>query len=177
MNPIVKQEASRWGLIMASVSVIFYLIAYLFSLKLFVSIGVTTLLFAVNITLLVLAIRSAREQMEGFIEFKDAFTTAFVANVIASLIGTAVVIVIFNVLDPTAADEIQKIVIEQTIYWADRFGAPESQMEKMVEDLSSTNQFAIPNQVRGFFSGLLFSAAISAILAAFLKKNKPVIYE
>ncbi|TVQ77181.1 MAG: DUF4199 domain-containing protein [Flavobacteriales bacterium] len=175
MNPIVKQEASRWGLIMASVSVIFYLIAYLFSLKLFVSIGVP--MIAVNIILLVLAIRSAREQMEGFIEFKDAFTTAFVANVIASLIGTAVVIVIFNVLDPSAADEIQKIVIEQRIYLAERLKVPEPQIEKMVEDLSSINDFTIANQVRGFFIGLLFSAAISAILAAFLKKNKPVIYE
>ncbi|TVQ81573.1 MAG: DUF4199 domain-containing protein [Flavobacteriales bacterium] len=177
MNPIVKQEASKWGLAMASVSIVFYLLAYMFYLEWFASLAVTSVLFVVNVVLLVMAIRSVREQMDGFIEFKDAFTTAFVANVIASLIGTVVVIFIFNILDPDAAIAVGDIVLEKSVSMAERFGASDSDLEKMVEGLSTTNQFAVRNQVRGFFSGLLFSAAISAVLAAFLKKNKPVIYE
>jgi hypothetical protein len=174
MNPIVKQEASKWGLAMASVSILFYLIAYMFFLEWFASLAVTSVLFVVNIVLLVLAIRSVREQMDGYIAFKDAFTTAFIANVIASLIGTVVVIFIFNFLDPNAASAVSEIVLEKSVSMAERFGVADSDLEKMVEGLSTTNQFAVPNQVRGFFSGLLFSAAISAVLAAFLKKNKPI---
>ena len=173
LDPVIKKEASRWGLTLAAVNVLFYLVAYVAYRQMFVSFWGTMALFVVGIVLVIMGVNSVRKEYGGFIEFKEAFSTAFIVYLIASLILTVVIILLFNVVDPAAAVEIQDLTIENTIAVAERFGVDEKQLDEMIEKIESTNQYGIANQVRGFFTGLIITAILSAIIAAFMKKKRP----
>jgi hypothetical protein len=173
LDPVVKKEGSRWGLTLAAVNVLFYLVAYVAYRELFVSFWAASVLFVIGIGLVIMAVNSVKKEYEGYIEFKEAFSTAFLVYLIASLILTVVVILLFNVVDPSAAKEIQDMTIEQTIAFAERFGAQAEQLDDMIEKIESSNQYGVSNQVRGFFMGLIVTAIISAIIAAFMKKKRP----
>lgn len=174
INPVIKREASRWGLTVAAINIAFYLISYLANREWYVSILATSLLFLVNIVVLIVAVNQTKQGLGGYISFKEAFSVSFFTALIYSMIGTTFVIVLFNFVDPAAAQEIQNLTIERTIAMADRFGGDTEQIDEMIEGLESTPQFGVTQQVRGFFSGLIFSAILSAIIAAFMKKNPPL---
>lgn len=174
IDPVVKQETSRWGLTLAAINVGFYLVAYLFARDLFVNFFVTGTLFIVNIVILIVAVRAVKKAKEGFVSFKEAFSVAFLTSLIYSLISTAFVIILFNVIDPQAADEIQEKVIENTVAMAERFGGDVSDIDELIKSLEENNQFGTSTQVRGFFTGLLFSAILALIIAAFMKKDRPI---
>ncbi len=173
IDPIIKREASRWGLTLAAVNIAFYLVAYLGNRGWFVSITATSILFLINVVVLIVAVVQARQAMGGFITFKDAFSVSFFTALIYSMLGTVFIILLFNVVDPAAAIEIQNLTIENTIAMAERFGGNTDQIDEMIEALENTKQFGVKQQVSGFFTGLIFSAIMSAIIAAFMKKTPP----
>ncbi len=177
MNEIVKANASKYGLILAGISVGFALLAYLIDITLMVNMGLGISMWVLGLVVLVAAVIASKKGMGGFISFKDAFSTFIIGYIISALIGTTFLIVLFNVVDTGAADQLQEITIEKTIDMMEQFNVPEDQMLKQIEELEATSQFDIVNQVKGFFMAVVGYALIGLIVAAIVKKEKPLIYQ
>ncbi|MCC5916632.1 MAG: DUF4199 domain-containing protein [Cryomorphaceae bacterium] len=173
INPFVKSEASRWGLTMAAVNVGFYLIAFFINRELFANFWATTFLLLFNLAIMTVAALMAKQKMEGFIEFKEAFSVSFLAGLISSILITFVVIIMFNFVDTNAAAEVQDIILERTIAMAERFGGSTDQLDEIATQITENNSFSTGSQVKGFFRGLILYAIISLIIAAFMKKTRP----
>ena len=174
MNDAVKSAASKYGPTIAGISIAYTLVAYLIDMKLMVNTWAGISLWVVNFALLIIAVRAAKKAMDGFISFKNAFTTFIMTFVISSLLSTVFNIVLFAVVDPAAAQELQELTIETTISFMEKLGTPESELEKQVAAMEEANQFSMGNQVKGFFMGIVFYAILGLIVAAVMKKDKPV---
>lgn len=173
MNDAVKSAASKYGPIMAGIGIAYTLIAYLVDMKLMVNMWAGIGLWVVNFVLLIISVAAAKKAMEGFISFKDGFTTFIMTFVISSLLTTVFAILLFSVIDPSAAEELQELTIETTVSFMEKFGTPESEIEKQVTAMEENNQFSMGNQVKGFFMGVVFYAILGLIVAAVMKKDRP----
>ncbi len=173
MDSTIKSTASRFGLIIASIGIFYTLMAYLIDLQILVNTFAGIGLWLVNMILLIVAVFQVKKAFGGYISFKEAFSTFILTYIISSLVSAVFAILLFAVIDPEAADNVQELIIETTVNMMERFGAPEESITEQVEQLEATNQFSVVNQVKGFFTGIVFYAVIGLIVAAILKKNKP----
>lgn len=174
MNEAVKSAASKYGPIIAAIGIAYTLLAYLIDMHLMVNMWAGISLWLINFVLLIIAVSTAKKMMDGFISFKLAFSTFLLTFVLASLLTTVFAILLFGVVDTEAADQLQKLTIETSVSFMEKFGTPESEIEKQVAAMEENNQFSALNQVRGFFMGVVFYAIIGLIVAAVMKKDKPV---
>lgn len=157
------------GYIFGAISGGYTLVAYLFNLKLFTITWAGTVLFFIGILMMVLSITTARKAMDGFINFREAFVSSFITAFVGTLINTLITILIFNVIDRDAAQtviEMLSVKMEETM---ERFSVPQEKIDEALESLDKSFDFL--TQLRGFGLGLAFYAAVSAVLAAFMKKN------
>jgi len=173
MNDAVKNAASKYGPIIAGIGIAYTLVAYLLNMELMVNMWAGISLWIINFVLLIISVRAAKQAMGGFISFKNAFGTFILTFVISSLLTTVFAIVLFNVVDTEAAEELQELTIETTVSFMEKLGTPESEIEKQVANLEETNQFSLGSQVKGFFMGIVFYAILGLIVAAVMKKDKP----
>ena len=175
LTPEIKSQASKFGLISAAIIVGYTLVAYLVDMTLFTNTWLGALRFVVLIVLLVMAVNASKKLMGGYISFAQAFTASFITALIGSLVSTAFTIILFDVIDKEAATQITELAIESSIEMMESLGAADTEaIDKMVEELRSNNQYSAINQAKGFFYGLIFYAVISLIVAAFTKKNEPL---
>ena len=177
MNNLVKTTASRYGLIIAGIGISYTLLAYLIDLELLVNPYMGIGLWIVNFILLIVAVSTVKKSFGGFISFKDAFSTFLLTYAASALITALFSILLFSLIDPTAAERLHELIIESTVNMMEKFGAPEEQIETQVESLENNQQFSMVNQVRGFFMGIVIFAVIGLIVAAIMKKNKPEFIE
>jgi hypothetical protein len=66
--------------------------------------------------------------------------------------------------------------LDTSIYWAQKFGAPESSLDEVREKFNPedvTERFTIVGQLMGFGIGLIFYAIVAAISGLFVRKNQP----
>ena len=173
MNPIIRSNAVRFGTIAGAIAVVYSLIAYLAMPSLFTNMWMGIILGLAYLTILIIGTLQTRKAMEGYISFKDAFSTFFLSGLIFSIVNVTFGIVLFNLIDPDFANTLNEMVIESAVSMSERFGAPPSQIETMVAQMEENPQFTLMKQVKGFFYGLIFYAVLGAIVAAFVKKNKP----
>ena len=171
MKEEVKSNASRYGLIAAALTVAYTLIAYLTDLSLMVNPWTGIVLWVVGLIIYIMSVSQTKKAFGGFISFRDAFSSFILAYIIASLLATTFNILMFNVIDTKAAENLQEMTIETTVGMMERFGAPEQSIEETIEQMESSNQFSVLNMVKGFFWGIMIYAIIGLIVAAIMKKN------
>ena len=174
MNPIVKKNALNYGLMIAGINILYYLVGYIAYKELFVNWAGGLILLVTMIVINIIAVNSCKKEMGGYISFKDGFTAFFLTWLGASLIGTIFNIVLFSVVDPEFGREIQEMIIRSTIQMLENFNTPQEQVDQTLEQLKGQNQFSLPNQVRGFLTNLIVGAIIGLIVAAVMKKDRPM---
>ncbi|MDX1665980.1 MAG: DUF4199 domain-containing protein [Saprospiraceae bacterium] len=115
---------------------------------------------AIYIGLMVMAVRQHREEdLGGTIGFGRAFTVAFLAGLLAGLIGAAFNFVYINYIDPDYA----KTIIEESVRMYERMGLSEEQIDQA---LASMREGFEPG--RFLMNSLLYTGIMSAIVAAII---------
>lgn len=148
------------------------LVAYLVNLEWFTISWAGTVLFVLGIVMMILSINTTKKALGGYISFRNSFTSAFITAFVGSLINTVLTILIFNVIDRSAAENVVDLLSVKMETMMERLSVPQDKIDEAIENIGKA--FSPATQLRGFGIGLAFYAAISAVLAAFLKKNKPL---
>lgn len=120
----------------------------------------------------VLATSKNKSFFEGFLTFKQAFSSYFITAAVGILISQIVSLLLFNFIDPDAAIEIKKLTVETTISMMEGFGAPAENIAEAVENIENQNQFSPLNIIKSMAWAFLFQAVIGLIVALIMKKNK-----
>ena len=81
--------------------------------------------------------------------------------------------ILFNVIDPQAAETLTELTIESTRKMMEGFGAPEAQINETLQQMQDENQFSILNQLKGYGFQLILYALIGLIVALIFREKEP----
>ncbi len=170
-----RSTAMRYGMIWALFSILLGLITYLMgwtdpSSSLSAGSILTSIIsIALNITMLVLAIKYHRDkELGGFISFGRGFKTGMLTTLVFAVIATVWALIFFNFIATDMIDGIQDAMVEK---WEEQ-GLSDEQIEQAQ---SYTGFMSSPAFMVGatFVGSLIWGAILSLIVSAVLKKDQP----
>lgn len=173
MEKSLRSSAVQYGLYIGLILSAVTIVAYAVDLELLTKWWLGIVLFLVIIVIGIVSTAKAKSLLNGFISFKQAFTAWFTTIVVGILISTVVNILLFNVIDPEAAEIIKQNTIEATVSMMENFGTPQEAIDQAVIEIENTNQFAVGNLLKSLAWQFLFYAVIGLIVALIMKKKDP----
>ncbi len=163
----------KHGLYMGLASILYTFGTYilfpenLFNMKIGFIIG--TLIYIVFMTMSCIAERKANE---GFLEFGEAFKSAFVSYAIGAFIATMAMFVLFNFVDPSLIDQMKDYQVEMMNSMGEKFGMNEEQIAEMEAEVDRTeNPLNFSGSMMGYLFNLIIGGIISAIIGAITKRS------
>ena len=130
------------------------------------------MIFVIYITIGIVLLSKTKKELKGIFSFKEAFTTYFLSSVIGIVISVGFSILLFNVIDPSAKDSLNEIIIKYTAETIEKFGAPSSAINEAVKKMQETNPYSSIEQLKGSIYSVAGSALFGLILALIFK-SKP----
>ncbi|MCB0608429.1 MAG: DUF4199 domain-containing protein [Lewinellaceae bacterium] len=165
--------AMRWGLIGGLISVIYFLLGNTLGFgRPSAGIAMIAVNFvvslAISVIVAVMAIKAYRDKdLGGYINFGKAFLTGFVALLISGVIGIIFSYIYMNFIEPDYAQN----VMRESMEMMEDFGVQmdDAQMEEAMQ--RGGNPGSIMSMLFGFLGSAFFSAIISLIVGAVMKKD------
>lgn len=176
MNEIIKKNGISYGILLGVYSVLSTTLIYALNIELFGSWWIGLLSIAIYITVYCVLLSKTKKQLHNDFTFKQAFTTFFLALVISLTIGTVYNLILFNVIDPGAKETIREITVKTTVSMMEKFGAPESEIEKAVEEVRKTDNFA-PAKLAVSYTVTLIVGSLFGLIFAAIFKSRPAYKE
>ncbi|EPR72183.1 hypothetical protein ADIWIN_3022 [Winogradskyella psychrotolerans RS-3] len=174
MEKSLKSVAVNYGVYLSLILVSFTIIGYAIDLELLVNFWLVMLLLPlICIIFGIISSAKAKSMLNGFISFKQAFSSYFITIAIGILISTLVTFILFNYVDQEAAIILKEIVLEKTVSLMENFGAPASEIEKAMIEMEKQDTFAITTQLKSLAQGFVFYSIIGLLVALIMKKNDP----
>ena len=177
MNEVIKKNGITGGILLGVISVLITTLVYAFDMELFASFKLMGVLIVINIVFYCVLLSKTKKQLNNEFTFKQAFTTFFITAVISMAISTVYNFLLFNVIDPAAKETLRDITIKASREMMERFGAPEAEVEKALNDLRETDNYSIVSLIKGYFIGLAINSIFGLILALIFKSRKPAYRE
>lgn len=171
MEPTTKSTAINNGLYLGAILSLVSVIIYAVNLDLFTEWWLGIILFVVVVVYGVISAVKSRTILNGFISFKQAFTSYFITVAIGTLIATVVGIAIFTYIDPEAATYLNEQILLVTKQTMERFGMPQEAMEAALEEAATKDNFSLGMQSQAFVFRLAFYAVVGLIVALIVKKT------
>jgi len=169
----LRKNAINFGLILGVLLIVLNTLIYSIDLSLFSSswIGIVNLViitgFGVYSTL------KYKKTTDGFMTFKEAFTSFFTTVVIGFFISTLFSILLFNFIDVEAKTIITDNVIKYTVSMMEKFGTKPADINKMVAEMQKSDSFGPVGQLKGFAFNIVIYSIIGALTALILKRDRP----
>ncbi len=173
MEKSLRSIAINYGLYIGLILAAFTIVSYAIDITLLTTWWIGIILLITIIVLGIISVAKAKKSLGGFISFKQAFTAWFTTIVVGLIISTVVNIVLFNVIDPGAAETIKQASIEASVSMMEKFGAPQTEIDKAIAGIEDQNQFEIVTLLKSLAWQFLFYAIIGLIIAAVMKKSDP----
>lgn len=171
MEKSIKSIATNNGLYLGLLIAVVYVIAYAVNIELLTNLFVGIALFLAIIVFGIVSISKSKKVQNGFISFKEAFTSYFITVLIGLIVASVVSIVLFNVIDPDAAIVLKEKTIEGTAEMMRNWNAPEESIIETVEKMrEQPNQFSIGNVLQSFVFQLILFSVIGLIASLIMKK-------
>ena len=173
MEKSIKSSAINYGLYLGIALSLITITIWFVNLNLMANIwlGIGILLAAIAFG--VVSTAKSKSIMNGFLTFKEAFSSYFITIAVGVIISQVVSFILFNFIDPDAAKQIQQITIDSTVNMMEGFGAPAESIAEAVEKIENTDQFSIVSVLKSTAWSLVFQAVIGLIFAAIMKKSNP----
>jgi hypothetical protein len=172
INEIIKKNAIKFGVISALFSVFATTIMYVIDLNLFVNMWIGFGLLGIFLVIAMILLYNTKKDLGGNLSFKDGFTAYFISALIGITISTLFSMLLFNIIDTDARDQISELFIKSQVKMMQKFGAPSKAINEMITQLKENSQFSLKGLITGFFQSLLGSIIFGLILAAFFKTRK-----
>ena len=174
MEKSLKSIAINYGLYLGIGLSLFTLLGYTINLGLLVNYWVMLLILPLAIIIFgIVATAKIKASFDGFLSFKEAFSSFFITVAVGLIISTFVSIIIFNFVDPEASLEIKEILISNTENFMSSMGAPIEAIAESVEQIEEQDTFGIGTQFKSLAQSIIFFAIIGLLVAAAMKKSNP----
>lgn len=172
MNEIIKKNGITYGIISGVLGALITAAIYAIDLNLFVKWWLGIAIIAIYITIGIVLLSKTKKELKGVFSFKEAFTTYFISAVIATLISVGFNILLFTVIDPSAKDTLNEILIKSTAETLEKFGTPAAAINETVTKMQENNPYSVIEQLKGSVFSIAGSAFFGLILALIFK-SKP----
>ncbi|WP_452223386.1 DUF4199 domain-containing protein [Lacinutrix chionoecetis] len=172
METSTKSSAINYGLYLGGFMALITILGYALYLDLLTKWWLGLILFVVIIVFGILSALKSKKIQEGYITFKEAFSSYFITVAVGIIISMIISIIIFNFVDPEAAIALKEKTIEASVQMMRNFNAPEEAVAKAVEQMEAQkNQFSIGPQLQSNAIFLIIQAVIGLIVALIIKRN------
>lgn len=173
----------KYGLIGGFVLSVISLLTYVFYESLFSSFMMMIVfrfaVFAVVIFVPIMGGITYRRLKGGSIPFVEAFVAVFIVYAISSLMSTAMIYLIPNVIDEQYPVQMQELVRKTTEESMEKWGKSQDEIDKALR-YNTLEQYkpGLATVGKTYAFGLVFGAILSAIIAAFTRRSeKPPVEE
>jgi hypothetical protein len=169
------QEAMKKGFILGAVHIFIFILIYFLAPSKLTGFSYLLTILGINIGYCIYQGIQWRNETGGFMGYGAAFKYAFMILLFNGLLNT-VFVVIFLFIDPTFPDTMAQSQLDTSVYWAEKFGAPEETVEKMQENFNPediTKQYTPLGLLKSVGIVSIFYAIGALIIALFVKKNEP----
>lgn len=173
MQKSIKSIGTSYGLYLGLILSVIFVLIYAFHLELFTKWWLNILNFIVVIVISILAVTQAKKLNTTYFSFKEAFSTYFITVAIGLIISSAVGLLIFNVVDPGAAEQVSEMVAETMREMLEKFGTPQEDIDKALAEMEAGDQFSPVNYLKGLAFQLAFYAVIGLIIALIFREKNP----
>lgn len=122
----------------------------------------------------VIALFAAKKKLNGYITFKDAFTSYFITIVLGLLAHIIITYLLFNLVDPSAKETIKNLTIEFTQKNMTSLRVEAETIDKTIEQIREADNFNLGNLVKSFaWKTLLYSVGGMLMALVFRNQNEP----
>ena len=173
MEKSLKSISVNYGLYLGLALAAITILVYAVMIDLFTEWWLGILLILIIIGFGTAAALKSRKALGGFMSFKDAFTSYFITIAVGTLISTVVGIVIFNFVDPEAADYINEKIITMTRETMENWGAPQDSINESMTKMEGQNNFSTAAQLQSYVVRLLILSVLGLIVGAVVKRKDP----
>jgi hypothetical protein len=173
-------SALKSGLLIGAVSIVTFLIMYVFDIKpvgLLIPILLLLVSIAISIVILVILLKKYRVSSGGFISFRNAFLFAFLAFAVSVILYQGFNYIFLQLVDP----EYNKTIMEAQKTWMEGYLSGKMSDEQIAEQLDKLDEQAAK---MGSFSTLLKNTlgsiivfGIVALIVGAIMKKKPDMFE
>jgi|TARA_B110000977_G_scaffold115104_1_gene148780 hypothetical protein len=177
MSEELKQHILKNGLTLGGILVAITAITYIGGSELLTNYAVSISSFVLMIAFPIYHTRSLRSANDGFISFRDAFTSCTGILIAAGFINTFASILLYNIIDPGFGVEVVDAIINKTVAQLESIGAEESLIEETIKSLEEGTSFDALNMFKGYVFSIIFYTVFGLLVAAFTKKDKPMFSE
>ncbi|NDG51514.1 MAG: DUF4199 domain-containing protein [Flavobacteriia bacterium] len=173
----MKDYILKNGLILGSISIILLVASYAIGVDFFLNDTWSIVKGILPYIVLIFLVIAYKKFAGGYISFKETFTVTLGITVAGAFLSTFFSILLFNFIDPDFAVQLKDFTVEKLAVQLDQL--PESNpmysvMETLIEQTQEEDIYSISNQASALFYSLFFHILFSAIIAAFIKKDKPI---
>lgn len=169
------QDATKKGLVLGLVHIIIFLVIYyLLPSKLT---GFLYLFFIIilNMSYSIYNGIQFRNEAGGYIDYGPAFKYVFILLIVNGVLGL-IFSAAFVLVEPSYPDVMAQSQLDTQLYWAQKFGAPESAIDEMRDKFDfeeMKNRYSFKGLLFGSLFVALFDAIGAAIGALFVRKRMP----
>jgi hypothetical protein len=172
MNEIIKKNGIKFGVISAIISIVVTVLMYAIDINLFANSYIGFGLAFFYLILGIYVVSTTKKEMNGTINFKEAFTTYFIYSVIGIVIANIFNYILFNFIDPAAKEQILEITIRKTVEIFEKFDTPKDIVKETIKGLKENgDQYTIANIIKGSAFAIVFSSVIGMIVSAVMKSK------
>ncbi|MBO3098854.1 DUF4199 domain-containing protein [Gelidibacter pelagius] len=174
MENSIKSLALKYGVYLGLLMILIMVLMYVVDLELMTKWWLNIILFLMILSFGILSSAKSKKILGGFMTFKQAFSSYFITVAIGVLLSTAFSIILFNIIDPEAAQFLKEKIIETSTQMMENFGAPQSEIDKAAAAMSEQEQFSVINQLKSIAWQLFAYAVIGLIVALVMRKSEPI---
>jgi hypothetical protein len=172
MNEIMKKNAVKYGIISGVVGIVFTTIIYSIDFKLFANLWLGFGVLMAYLLIGCILLSATKKENNGSLNFKEAFSTYFLSAVIGIAISSLFNILLFNIVDPTAPEQIKTILIDSQIQMLENYDVPREQMKESIKAMKEAEpQFSTLGILKSLVWSFLGSAIFGLILSAIFKSK------
>jgi hypothetical protein len=174
METSIKTNGINYGLYLGGTLSILTVFAYAVNLDLFTKWWYGVGLMILVIVFGILSAMSSKKLFGGIINFKGAFSSYFITVAVGIIISSLVSYIIFNVIDPEAANILKDKILDSQVEMMRGFGAPQESIAEVVEKMEKEgDMFSIAKVAQSIAFQLVGFSVVGLIVALVVKKEAP----
>jgi hypothetical protein len=177
-NAMITQLSVKNGLLIALITVVISLILYFIDpLMMYTSFWGSMLGFVIFIVLLVVVGQSIRKAVGGYWTFGEAFKSFLIVSLILTIATTLYNILLMGVIDPDLPAKAGAVIEDSQRQMFEKIGLSTEEIDEALSKSGSMEdrlKITFKNVITSFGVVLAVYGVLSLILAAILKKTKPV---